>query len=145
MGNRRAVKSAVLKFGEATFDMETGYVMKPETKEAVEVTALSDTIKQYIAGALKEMDEFTLPIYMKGENDITVDDSPAALVIDVALEDGISDDVTFSISWNRAIVTKVAPSQIQASSDRKALYDVTFRPDGSVAAQAPADGSGTGA
>ena len=134
MGNRHAVKSAVLTFGTASFDMETGYVMKPETKEAVEVTALSDTVKQFIAGALKEMDEFTLPLYMKGENDITVDDTPAALDIAVSLEDGIGDDVTFSVSWNRAIVTKVAPSQIQASSDRKALYDVTFRPDGSVAA-----------
>lgn len=134
MGNRHAVKSAVLTFGTAPFDMETGYVMRPETKEAVEVTALSDTVKQFIAGALKEMDEFTLPIYMKGENDITVDDAPAALDIAVSLEDGIGEDVTFSVSWNRAIVTKVAPSQIQASSDRKALYDVTFRPDGSVAA-----------
>ena len=134
MGNRHAVKSAVLTFGTSTFDMETGYVMKPETKEAVEVTALSDTVKQFIAGALKEMDEFTLPLYMKGANDITVDDAPAALSIAVSLEDGIGDDVTFSVSWNRAIVTKVAPSQIQASSDRKALYDVTFRPDGSVAA-----------
>lgn len=145
MGNRHAVKSAVLTFGTATFDMETGYVMKPETKEAVEVTALSDTVKQFIAGALKEMDEFTLPLYMKGANDITVDDAPAALGIAVSLEDGIGDDVTFSVSWNRVIVTKVAPSQIQASSDRKALYDVTFRPDGSVAAPAQTQaGTNTG-
>ena len=134
MGSRYAVKTAVLTFGSTTFDMETGYAMKPETKEAVEVTALSDTIKQFIEGALKEMDEFTLPIYMKGANDITVDDTPDALSVAVALENGIDKDVELSVSWNRVIVTKVAPSQIQASSDRKALYDVTFRPDGSVAA-----------
>lgn len=136
MGSRYAVKTAVLTFGSTNFDMESGYAMKPETKEAVEVTALSDTIKQFIEGALKEMDEFTLPIYMKGANDITVDDSPAALSIAVVLENGIDADVEVSVAWNRAIVTKVAPSQIQASSDRKALYDVTFRPDGSVAAAA---------
>lgn len=149
MGNRYAVKSATLKFGSTTFDMETGIVMKPESRDAVETTSLADTIKRFIKGALKEQDEFTLPIYMKGSGDITVDDTPAAVEIGATLEDGESEDVTLTVKWNKCIVTKVAPSQLQASSDRKALYDVTFRPDGSpLPAQsqtpAPQNNGGTG-
>lgn len=132
MGRRNAVKSATLKFGETTFDMETGPIMKDETREAVEVTALSDKIKRFIKGALKEVDEFTLPIYMKGKDDITVDDTPAPLEIEVVLENGVDEDLTgIKVSYAKVIVTKVASSKIQASSDRKALYDVTFKPDGS--------------
>lgn len=134
MANRYAVKTATLTFGSATFDMETGPVMKAETREAVEVTALSDTVKQFITGALKEVDEFTIPVYMKGTGDLTVDTAAATLTIAATLDDGVvASPVSVSISWNKAIITKVAPSQIQASSDRKALYDVTFRPDGSTA------------
>lgn len=134
MGSRYAVKSSTLKFNGKTFDMETGPAMKAETKEAVEVTALSDSVKRFIPGALKEIDEFTVPIYMNGSQDITVDDAPAALEIEVTLENGESEDVGgIKVSYPKAIVTKVAPAQIQASSDRKALYDVTFRPDGTAA------------
>jgi len=134
MANRYAVKTATLTFGSATFDMETGPVMKAETREAVEVTALSDTVKQFITGALKEVDEFTIPVYMKGTGDLTVDTDAATLTIAATLDDGVvASPVSVSVSWNKAIITKVAPSQIQASSDRKALYDVTFRPDGSTA------------
>lgn len=148
-GNGRyAVKSATLKFGSTTFDMETGIVMKPESRDAVETTSLADTIKRFIKGALKEQDEFTLPIYMKGSSDITVDDTPATVEIGATLEDGETDDVSLTVKWNKCIVTKVAPSQLQASSDRKALYDVTFRPDGSplpTTAPAPQNNGGTGA
>ena len=134
MGSRYAVKSSTLKFGGKTYDMETGPAMKAETKEAVEVTALSDSVKRFIPGALKEIDEFTVPIYMDGTQDITVDDAPASLEIEVTLENGESDDVGgIKVTYPKAIVTKVAPAQIQASSDRKALYDVTFRPDGTAA------------
>lgn len=136
MASRYAVKSATFKFGSKSYDMETGPAMKAETKEAVETTALSDTIKQFIPGALKEVDEFTVPLYMKGTaDDLKVDDSPAAVEIEVTLENGEDQDVSgLKVTYNKCIITKVAPSQIQASSDRKALYDVTFRPDGSVAA-----------
>lgn len=146
-GNGRyAVKSATLKFGSTTFDMETGIVMKPESRDAVETTSLADTIKRFIKGALKEQDEFTLPIYMKGSSDITVDDTPATVEIGATLEDGETDDVSLTVKWNKCIVTKVAPSQLQASSDRKALYDVTFRPDGSpLPTTAPQNNGGTGA
>lgn len=148
-GNGRyAVKSATLKFGSTTFDMETGIVMKPESRDAVETTSLADTIKRFIKGALKEQDEFTLPIYMKGSSDITVDDTPATVEIGATLEDGETEDVSLTVKWNKCIITKVAPSQLQASSDRKALYDVTFRPDGSplpTTAPAPQNNGGTGA
>jgi len=134
MANRYAVKSAVLTFGGETYDMATGPAMKAETKEAVDTTALSDSVKQFITGALKEIDEFTVTLYQKGSGDITVDAAPAALSIAVTLEDGGS-DVTANVAYAKAIVTKVAPPSLDASSDRKAVYDVTFRPDGSTAAQ----------
>ena len=131
---RYAVKSATLTFNSVTYDMASGPAMAAETKEAVEVTALSDSVKQFITGALKEVDEFTVTLYDKGANNLTVDTAPAALSISVTLENGGA-DATATVSYAKAIVTKVAPPTIDASSDRKATYDVTFRPDGSVAAQ----------
>lgn len=133
MANRYAVKSATLTFGGTSYDMASGPAMKGETKDSVETTALSDQIKQFISGALKEVDEFTVTLYQKGTGDITVDADPAALTISVTLENGV-DDVTSSVAYSKAIVTKVSPPSIDASSDRKAVYDVTFRPDGSTGA-----------
>ena len=133
MANRYAVKSAVLTFGSTTYDMASGPTMKAETKEAVETTALSDNVKKFITGALKESDEFTVTLYQKGADDLTVDTAAAALSIAVTLEDGVSADVTAAVSYNKAIITKVAPASIDASGDRKATYDVTFKPDGSTA------------
>lgn len=133
MANRYAVKSATLNFGGTAYDMASGPAMKGETKDAVETTALSDQIKQFITGALKEVDEFTIQLYQKGTGDITVDADPAALTISVTLENGV-EDVTASVAYSKAIVTKVSPPSIDASSDRKAVYDVTFRPDGSTGA-----------
>ncbi|MBR0196910.1 MAG: hypothetical protein IJQ34_02140 [Kiritimatiellae bacterium] len=133
MANRYAVKSAVLTFGSTTYDMASGPAMKAETKEAVETTALSDNVKKFITGALKESDEFTVTLYQKGADDLTVDTAAAALSIAVTLEDGVSADVTAAVSYNKAIITKVAPASIDASGDRKATYDVTFKPDGSTA------------
>lgn len=130
---RYAVKSATLTFNSTTYDMASGPAMAAETKEAVEVTALSDTVKQFITGALKEVDEFTVTLYDKGANNLTVDTAPAALSISVTLENGVA-DATATVSYAKAIVTKVAPPSIDASSDRKATYDVTFRPDGSAGA-----------
>lgn len=149
MANRYGVKSATLKFGNTTFDMASGPAAKSETKEAIDVTALSDNIKQFIPGALKEVDEFTVTLYDKGEDMPSVDDEPAALEIDVVLENGADDDVEATVKYNKAIVTKVAAPNQDASGDRKGTIDVTFRPDGTpVPAQAPAPqnngGSGTG-
>ena len=111
-----------------------------ENELTTALPALSDAVKRFIPGALKEIDEFTVPLYMTGAADITVDSAPAALRIEVVIENGESEDVSFALKYPTAIVTKVAPSQIQASSDRKALYAVTFRPDGSDA-DAQTDGS----
>lgn len=129
---RYAVKTATLTFGGTTYDMASGPAMAAETKEAVEVTALSDSVKQFITGALKEVDEFTVTLYDKGANNITVDDTPAALTISVTLENGVA-DATATVSYAKAIVTKISPQSQDASGDRKATYDVTFRPDGSSA------------
>lgn len=145
MANRFAVKSAILTFGGTPFDMASGPAAKGETREAVDVTALSDQVKQFIKGALKEVDEFTVSLYDKGTGMPTVDSAPAALSIAVALDDGtVTQPVTATVSYPKAIVTKVSPPSQDASGDRKATVDVTFRPDGSAAAST-GGGSGSGA
>jgi len=131
---RWGVKSATLTFNSKTYEMASGPAMKSETKEAIEVTGLTDSIKRFITGALKEVDEFTVTLYQKSTGDLTVDTTPAALLLSVTLENGIDSDATVSASIAKAIVTKVAYPNQDASSDRKATYDVTFRPDGSTAA-----------
>lgn len=136
MGMRYHVKSATLKFGSTTFEMASGpaAAAKGQTKEAVEVTALSDSIKQFIPGALTEDDELTVTLYDKGTGMPSVADKPAALEIAVTLSNGQDADVSATVSYNKAIVTKVAPPNQEGSGDRKATVDVTFRPDGSTAA-----------
>lgn len=134
--DRWGVKSAVLTFGGTAYEMASGPAGKSETREALEVTALSDGVKRFISGALKEVDEFTVTLYQKGANDITVDTAPAALSLAVTLENGVDQDASVSVSLAKAIVTKVAYANQDASGDRKATYDVTFRPDGSETAAA---------
>lgn len=135
MGTRYHVKSATLTFGSTSYEMASGPAAKSQTKEAVDVTALSDSVKQFIPGALVEDDEFTVSLYDKGSSMPSVGSSPAALTIAVTLSNGQDADVTETVSYNKAIVTKVAAPNQDGSGDRKATVDVTFRPDGSVAAQ----------
>lgn len=89
--------------------MESGPAGKSETKDAIEVTALSEQVKHFITGALKEVDEFTLTLF-QGSSDLTVDTAPAAASIAVTLENGIDSDITATVSFNKLIVTKVAYS-----------------------------------
>lgn len=138
MGTRYHIKSATMTFGSATYEMASGPAAKSQTKEAVDVTALSDSIKQFIPGALVEDDEFTVSLYDKGTGMPTVGSTPAALTIAVTLSNGQDADVSASVAYNKAIVTKVAAPSQDGGGDRKATVDVTFRPDGSVAS------SGTG-
>ena len=142
MANRFALKNATLTFGTATFDTATIIVLPPQTREAMDVTANSDDVHQYIKGALKDNDEITLTIYQKSSGNITVDDAPAALAVAGTLEDGVTTpDPTINLNIPRAIVTKVSPPYIEATGDRKAVYDVTFRPDGSTAAAQTTQGN----
>ena len=133
MGTRYHIKSATLTFGSTTYEMESGPAAKGQTKEPVDVTALADSIKQFIPGALTEDDEFTVSLYDKGTGMPTVGSTPAALTIAVVLSNGQDADVNASVAYNKAIVAKVAPPSQDGSGDRKATVDVTFRPDGSVA------------
>lgn len=134
MGNRFALKNGTLTFGSTTYDTSTIIVLPPETREPVDVTANSDDVHQFIKGALKSNDEITLTIYQKSSGNITVDAAPAALAVAGTLEDGVTTpDPTVSLNIPRAIVTKVSPTYIEATGDRKLVYDVTFQPDGSPA------------
>ena len=135
MGTRYHVKSATLTFNSVSYEMASGPAAKGQTREATEVTALGDVFKQFIPGALTEDDELTITIYDKGpSNRPKTSDAPAALAFEVKLSNGEDPDVSANFSYVKAIVTKVAPPNQDGSGDRKATVDVTFRPDGSVAA-----------
>lgn len=129
MMNRWGIKSATLTFGSTSYDMASGVAGKSETKDAIDVTALTDQVKRYITGAVKEIDEFTVTLY-QSSSDITVDTAPAAGTISVTLENGEEQDASVTVSFAKLIVTKVAYPSVDASGDRKATYDVTFRPNG---------------
>ena len=131
---RYHVKSATLKFGETAFEMANGPAAKGETREALDVTSLADTVKKFIPGAVKELDEFTVTLFDKGSGMPTVDDKPAKLEISVTLSDGENADVSAKVEYLKAIVTKVAPPSQEATGDRKATVDVTFKPNGEVGA-----------
>ena len=127
--NRWGVKSATLEYGGTTYDMASGPAGKSETRDAIDVTALSENTKHFITGALKEVDEFTVTLF-QGTSDITVDTAPASAMLSVVLENGVDSDTSISAMFNNLIVTKVAYPSQDASGDRKGTYDVTFRPDG---------------
>ena len=127
--NRWGVKSATLEYGGTTYDMASGPAGKSETRDAIDVTALSENTKHFITGALKEVDEFTVTLF-QGTSDITVDTAPASAMLSVVLENGVDSDASISVKFNNLIVTKVAYPSQDASGDRKGTYDVTFRPDG---------------
>lgn len=127
--NRWGVKSATLEYGGTKYDMASGPAGKSETRDAIDVTALSENTKHFITGALKEVDEFTVTLF-QGTSDITVDTAPASAMLSVVLENGVDSDTSISVGFNNLIVTKVAYPAQDASSDRKGTYDVTFRPDG---------------
>ena len=127
--NRWGVKSATLEYGGTTYDMASGPAGKSETRDAIDVTALSENTKHFITGALNEVDEFTVTLF-QGTSDITVDTAPASAMISVVLENGVDSDASISVKFNNLIVTKVAYPSQDASGDRKGTYDVTFRPDG---------------
>jgi hypothetical protein len=110
--------------------MEKGPSGKSETRDAVEVTALTDQVKQFIPGALKEINEVSVTLYSKGEGDLTVDAAPAVLKIEVVLSNGEDADVSASVEYGKAIVTNATPAEQDAVGDRKATYQVTFRPSG---------------
>ena len=129
--NRWGVKSATLEYGGTTYEMASGPTGKSETRDAIDVTALSENTKHFITGALKEVDEFTVTLF-QGTSDITVDTAPASATISVVLENGVDSDASISVKFNNLIVTKVAYPSQDASGDRKGTYDVTFRPDGTT-------------
>lgn len=133
MGTRFHIKSATLTFGTNSFEMASGPAAKSQTKEAVDVTALADSVKQFIPGAIVEDDEFTVSLYDKGAAMPSVADAPAVLTIAVTLSNGQDSDVTETVAYNKAIVTKVAAPDQEGKGERKATVDVTFRPDGSAA------------
>lgn len=139
MGSRYHLKKAKVTFGQAEYEMYTGPGAKGQTREATEVTALNDVFKQFIPGALTEDDELTITIYDKGpSNRPKVSDAPAALAFEVKLSNGEDPDVSADFSYVKAIVTKVAPPNQDATGDRRATIDVTFKPNGEQPASTPA-------
>lgn len=141
MGTRYHVKSATLTFGQATYEMETGPHAPGWTREPTDVTALADTHKQFIPGAIIEDDEITVSIYDKGPaSRPKKSDPPAALSFEVKLSNGESSDIAADFTIPKAIITKVSPPNQEGGGDRKATIEVTFRPNGE---QAAAQGTGS--
>lgn len=99
------------------------------TCEAVDVTALSDTVKRFVGGAVTEYDEFTATLYQTDGGDLAAGSAPETVVIEVALGDGEIEPSVMTIEF-KALITKVAYPEQEATGDRKATYDVTFRPLG---------------
>lgn len=130
------VVTATVKFGTKVLKVYNAPASssKGQTREALEVTSLADTKRCYIPGALIEDDEITLTLVDEGEGMPTVSDTPAALEITATISDGVNTDKTATVKYAKAIVTKVSPPSQDATGDRKATVDVTFRPDGSEAA-----------
>lgn len=123
------VATATVKYGNATIEVYSVPGGKSETREALEITTVSDTVKKFMPGALTEEDEFTLSLKDKGEGMPSVSDEPKALEITVTLSGGATDK-TVTVSYSKVIVTKVVPGTVEGSGDRKATLDVTFRPTG---------------
>ena len=105
--NRWGVTSATLEYGGTKYDMASGPAGKSQTRDAIDVTALSENTKHFITGALKEVDEFTVTLF-QGTSDITVDTAPASAMLSVVLENGVDSDTSISAMFNNLIVTKVA-------------------------------------
>lgn len=131
MGTRYHVKTATVTFGSTSYEMATGPAAPGWTREPTDVTALGDTHKQFIPGALIEDDEITVTIYDKGPNNRPKKtDVPAALAFVVKLSNGEDSDVNADFTIPKAIITKVSPPSQDGGGDRRATLDVTFRPNG---------------
>ena len=131
MGTRYHVKLATLTFGSTPYEMAVGPSAPGWTREPTDVTALCDTHKQFIPGALIEDDEITVSIYDKGPNNRPKKtDVPAALAFAVKLSNGEDADVNADFTIPKAIITKVSPPSQEGGGDRKATIEVTFRPNG---------------
>ena len=131
MGTRYHVKSATMTFGTTAYEMASGPAAPGWTREPTDVTALGDTHKQFIPGALIEDDEITVTIYDKGPNNRPKKtDVPAELAFAVKLSNGEGEDIGADFKIPKAIITKVSPPSQDGGGDRKATIDVTFRPNG---------------
>lgn len=131
MGTRYHVKTATVTFGSTPYEMATGPVAPGWTREPVDVTALGDTHRQFIPGALIEDDEITVAIYDKGPNNRPKKtDAPAALAFVVKLSNGEDADINADFTIPKAIITKVSPPSQDGGGDRKATIEVTFKPNG---------------
>lgn len=136
MGTRYHVKSATMTFGGTAYEMASGPTAPGWTREATDVTALGDTHKQFIPGALIEDDEITVTIYDKGpDNRPKKTDVPAALAFEVKLSNGEDVDINADFTIPKAIITKVSPPSQDGGGDRKATIDVTFKPNGEQPAE----------
>ena len=131
MGTRYHVKTATVTFGSTPYEMATGPAAPGWTREPTDVTALNDTHKQFIPGALIEDDEITVAIYDKGPNNRPKKtDAPAALSFVVKLSNGEDADINADFTIPKAIITKVSPPSQDGGGDRKATIEVTFKPNG---------------
>lgn len=115
-------------------------IRKPESRDAVDVTSLDETVAHYVAGAVLKGDEFTITIADEGQT-IETSTVSAAYSISSTITDGTSEE-TVSVSFN-ALLTKVSGGSIEGAGDRKATIELTFQPSGDDSASGNGGASST--
>ena len=124
--------TTTITFGGASYKVYSTPIRKPETREAVDVTTVDQTVAQFVAGAVVKGDEFTIKIADEGQT-IETSTAPAIFTISSTITDG-TNSYTVSATFY-ALITKIAGSSIEGSGDRKAAIDITFQPSGNDSAQ----------
>ena len=127
------VKSATLTIGSTAHKIYEMPIRKGLSRDAVEVTDLSDTTKTYVAGAVEEWPEFTIKVADSGQS-IATSIAAQSMTITANLTDGTNTQA-YTETFN-ALVTKVESSTYAGDGDRKAALTLTIRPDGTTPSSA---------
>ena len=122
----RAVKSATVSFGSATYlaDLESVPVGVPRERETFDISALGDSVKKFAASSAVEKGEFEIEVIHIG--DIDDDGTAKALTVSITPTDS---STAISLSFGNCFLTKVDPGSA-STGDKKATQKLTFRPEG---------------
>ena len=129
--NKGVYTTSTFTLGTKTYKVASAPVQKGVTREAVNVTDLSQGVMQYVAGAVENWDEFTLTVYDDGTAPAT-SSAPEVYSVTSTISDGVNQQAV-SISF-KALITKIAPSTVESEGGRKATLDLTIQPTGETAA-----------
>lgn len=100
------------------------------TREAVDITSLTDYEESFAGGAVDELDEFTVTVLDSDEYAFTVGG-----VFTLALSGQVYDADTnaassYNVSLGKCILTGMTPATIEAGGNRVMTQELTFKPTG---------------